>query len=104
MRQIPVNYLGFYLWKEVDIDIARQQVKKEDTHFEDEASFFEFFGQFSNGNMDKSKPLFEFRLIEDYTQDTSMIIFRCEHSFGDGVSCASLLSTLNDDQFLIPSK
>ena len=104
MRQIPVNYLGFYLWKEVDIEIARQQVKKEDKHFEDEDSFFEYFCKLTNEYMEKGKPLFEFRLVENYTQDTSMIIFRCEHSFGDGVSLASLLSTLNDDQFSISNK
>ena len=30
----------------------------------------------ANEDMEKGKPLFEFRLIEDYTEDTSMIIFR----------------------------
>ena len=104
MRQVPVRYFGLYLWKEVDIDIARQQVKKEDKHFDDHASFLEYFQQISNQKMDMTKPLFEFRLIEDYTEDTSMIIFICDHTFCDGVSCASLLSTLNDDQFSIPNK
>ena len=104
MRQVPVSYFGFYFWKEVDVQLARQQVKNLDMHFEDEASFFEYFNRFTNERMEKGKPLFEFGLIEDYTEDTSMIIFRCEHSFGDGVSCASMLSALNDDQFSIPSK
>ena len=104
MRQIPVSYFGFYFWKEIDIELARQQVKKENRHFEDEASFFEYLGILTNQGMEKGKPLFEFRLIEDYTKDTSMIIYRAQHSFGDGASCASLFSALNDDQFCIPNK
>ena len=104
MRQIPVSYFGFYFWKEINIELARQQVKKENMHFEDEDSFFEYLGKLTNQLMKKGEPLFEFRLIEDYTEDTSMIIYRVQHAFGDGVSFASLLSTLNDDQFSIKSK
>ena len=76
MRQVPVNYFGLYLWKEVDVEIARQQVKKDDKQFIDEASFFEYMSKLVNEDMEKGKPLFEFRLIEDYTEDTSIIIFR----------------------------
>ena len=104
MRQVPVNYFGFYFWKEVDVQLARQQVKNLDMHFEDEVSFFEYFNRFTNERMEKGKPLFEFGLIEDYTEDSSMIIFICDHAFWDGISCSSLLSALNDDQFSIPHK
>ena len=27
-RQVPVNYLGFYFWKEVDKDLAKEQIKR----------------------------------------------------------------------------
>ena len=104
MRQIPINFLGFYLWKEVDVKLAREQVKKDDRYFKDEASFLEYFQQIANQRMERTKPLFEFRLVENYTEDTSMIIFRCDHAFCDGISCSGLLSTLNDDQFSIPHK
>ena len=104
MRQVPINFFGFYLWKEVDIQLAREQVKRDNMHFKDEASFLEYFQSIANNKVETTRPLFEFRLIEDYTQDTSMIIFICDHAFCDGVSCSSLLSTLNDDQFSIPHK
>ena len=104
MRQVPVNYFGFYFWKEIDPELARQQVIKVNKKFEDEASFFKYLGELTNQYMEKGKPLCEFRLIEDYTEDTSMIIFRAQHSFGDAVGCASMFSALNDDQFSIPNK
>ena len=49
--------------------------------------------------LDRDKPLFEFRVIENYTEETSMIFYRSHHMFCDGVGVSSLLSTINDDQF-----
>ena len=81
MRQVPINFFGFYLWKEVDIELAREQIKKDDQQFDSEASFLEYFQHIANQKMHRTRPLFEFRLIENYTEDTSMIIFICDHAF-----------------------
>ena len=75
MRQIPINFFGFYLWKEVDIKLAREQVIKERKQFDTEESFFQYFQQIANQKMEITRPLFQFRLIENYINDSSMIIF-----------------------------
>ena len=49
--------------------------------------------------MDYSKPLWECHVIENYSDDTSAVIFRIHHSLSDGVGIVSMMSCVNDDKF-----
>lgn len=45
------------------------------------------------------------RLVENYSDETSLLLIKCHHSFTDGVGVITLFSYLNDDTFcpkLIP--
>ena len=53
----------------------------------------------SDKNTDWTKPLWEFRVVENYTEDTSLILYKFHHSLMDGVGFASIMSSINDDQF-----
>ena len=50
--------------------------------------------------MDYSKPLWDFHFLENYTNDSSLIIFRAHHSFSDAIGFATILSCMNDNQFV----
>lgn len=105
MKQVPVYYWSTHLWKDVDIELSKAKIVKESWAFENTQNFLEYFNDLCWTELDMSKPLFEFRVIENYTHDSSMIVFRCHHLFGDGISISSLFSALNDDQFsTLPSK
>jgi hypothetical protein len=49
--------------------------------------------------MDRSKPLWDFHLVQNYTKDTSVLFLRMHHSFTDGVGYVCLMSFLNDEKF-----
>ena len=49
--------------------------------------------------MDYSKPLWEFHLVEDFSDDLSAVIVRMHHAFTDGVGFVSMMSCMNDDKF-----
>ena len=92
------------MWKEVDVEVAKQQIIKDQMKFDSQDKFFEYFEQICNQELDRTKPLFQFRLIEDYTEDTSMVMFLCPHAFCDGIAVSSIFSAINDDQFSCPHK
>ena len=49
--------------------------------------------------MDFSRHLWEFHLVEDFSEDLSAVIVRMHHSFIDGIGFVSMMSWMNDDQF-----
>lgn len=99
MRQIPVRLLAIHFWKDVDVTLGKNQVIKETMKFQSKDEVLKYFNDVCCSDLDYNKPLFEFRVIEDYTEDSSMILYRSHHMFGDGIAISSLFSTLNDDQF-----
>ena len=101
---MPVTIFGFSFWKELSLNIAKRQIIKDSSKFDSENDFLQYFEHICNQKLDITKPMFEFRLIEDYTKDTSMIIFLCPHAFCDGISISSIFSAINDDQFSCPHK
>jgi hypothetical protein len=104
LRQIPVNYMGVYFWKTVDFEVAKAQVVKDEVKFKTPEQYFEYFGELWQQELDKGKPLFEFRVIEDYTETSSLILYRNSHMAFDGMGVSSLFSTITDKQFQTHSK
>ena len=98
-RTVQVKSFGTYLWKQVSTEMAMAQIMKIGTDISTEEEVLEYFEKLSNQQLDKSRPLWEFRIIEDYTENTSMIVYRMHHGFIDGVGFVSLMSALNDKQF-----
>jgi len=50
-----------------------------------------------NIDMDFSKPLWEFDLLEDFSDDLSLVFGKMHHSFTDGIGFSSMMSLLNDE-------
>lgn len=99
MRKIPKLIYGTYFWKTVDIQLAKNQIVKDKKVIKSHKEAMKYMNELGNQLLDRNKPLFEFRLVENYTEQASLIFFRCSHTFTDGCGVSSLFSTLNDDQF-----
>lgn len=54
--------------------------------------------------MPYERPLWEYRLLEDFTEDTSILFIRMHHSFTDGIGYVSLMSCINDEKYKTTSK
>lgn len=99
MRRVPVHALGIYLWKDVDVETAKTRIIKDDKELNSEKDVIEYSEKLINEELSRDAPMFEFRVVEDYTEDSSVIFYRSHHTFCDGVGISSLFSILNDDQF-----
>ena len=97
--KVQVYMYGTYLWKTVDVEVALKQIIKDDKDIHTEEEVLKYYEELSNQRMDKFKPLWEFRVIENYTETTSMITFRMHHGFIDAVGFVSVMSALDDKQF-----
>ena len=100
LRQIRKRILGVYYWKDVDANLAKQQIIKCKEKLTNENQVRDYLSNLISEDMDIKLPPWEFYLIEDYSQKSSMLITRMHHSFTDGAGFVSLMSFLNDEKFI----
>ena len=100
LRQIRKRILGVYYWKDIDANLAKQQIIKCKEKLTNENQVRDYLCKLINEDMDINLPPWEFYLIEDYSQKSSMLITRIHHSFTDGAGFVSLMSFLNDEKFM----
>ena len=99
LRKVLIKRLGFYLWKDVDMSLAIDQILKDDTVLKSHDEIVDYICKINSQKLDRSRPLWQFRVVENYTNSTSLIIYKIHHSVLDGVGLASLMSAINDEQF-----
>ena len=99
LRRILVFKLGIPLWKDISIQDAMHQITKEEAVLKSHEEIMEYCTKLAEEKMNMDMPLWEFRIVENYTSNTSLIIYRTHHCFMDGVGFASLMSVINDNQF-----
>ena len=99
LRQILVQRLGFFLWKDIDMCDAMDQIKKVDLKLNGHEEIVNYICKLNDERLDRNRPIWEFRVIEDHTEDKSLIIYRIHHTVLDGVGFGCLMSTVNDNQF-----
>ena len=99
LRTILVERFGIAFWKDIPIQQAMGQIFKEDVVLRSHQEVMDYCSRIVEEKMDINNPLWEFRIVEDYTSNTSLIIYRVHHSFIDGVGFGSLMSALSDNQF-----
>ena len=85
LSTVLVEFCEFYLWKEIDPEIARKQVFKTDIELKNDEDCMQYLNQMANQKMDFTKPLWEFRLVEDYADGKSVVFYKMHHCFMDGV-------------------
>ena len=101
LSQVRENICGIYLWRDIDKEVARKQIKRWTKKLSNEKEVIQYWSEIANGLMPLDKPLWEFFIVEDYTNDTSVVMARFHHSFTDGVGFVSLMSWLNDNKYWI---
>jgi len=96
LRQILVRKYGFWFFKDVDSELSRKQVKscsgihtKQDIH--------DFMARLCERDYDYTKPLWEIHVVEDYSEDESVIFIRVNHVLSDGMGIMSLFTFMNDN-------
>ena len=99
LRQIPVNIFGFFLWKDIDSDQAIKQVSKIDDSFESENDVIAYWNKWAHEKIPYTRPQWEIKLIENYSEETSLLFIKCHHSLTDGMGILTLFAFLNDDSF-----
>lgn len=99
MRRVPVEFLGVHFWKDVGPEAGRKNVIADNKKLSNEEEVVAYMDELINQDLPRDKPLFEFRLVENYNDDLSVVFYRNHHSFCDGVGASSLFSTIDDDQF-----
>ena len=99
LRRIIINKFGVQLWKDICIADAIDQIIKDETKLGSHEEVMEYLTQINDQKTDWTKPLWEFRVVENYTEDTSLLIYKFHHSLMDAVGFASLMSCVNDNQF-----
>ena len=101
---IKLFYLNF-VWglqssfKCIDPKIAKNQFMKWKENIKTRDDYINYSKILIREHMDYSKPLWEFHVIENYSDDMSDVIFRMHHSLSDGVGFVSMMSCVNDDKF-----
>ena len=94
-RQIPVNYLGFYFWKEVDKNIAKDQIKICEAEIKSKDDILQYTQKLLGSKLDRDKPQWQLIYVEDYTEATSLCFFKFHHSFTDGAGVINSMLFLN---------
>lgn len=73
LRSIWIKRLGLWFFKEIDAELARNQVKRIDAEIHSQKDINEYLAKLTTKDFDKSKPLWEIHVIEDYDENTSLI-------------------------------
>ena len=100
MSMIQIERFGFKLWKDVDRELSINQILEWKANLKTEVEWLEYLNNILDENMDYSKPLWEFHFVENFSKHLSVIIVRTHHSFTDAIGFASMMSWMNDDQFI----
>ena len=101
---IELFYLHFvralqFSFKYIDPKIAKNQFMKWKENIKTRDDCINYLKILIQEYMEYSKPLWEFHVVENYSDDTSAVIFRIHHSLSDGVGIVSMMSCVNDDKF-----
>ena len=71
LRQSKVKTLGYYLWKDIDPEIALKQVIDDPKSVKSEEELLEYVNQLLSIPFNKEVPLWEIRIIDITDENTS---------------------------------
>ena len=96
-RSIRVGWPGFYFWKEIDPKVAQSVVYKLDLKLKTEQEMIDYVNAIVPEKLDTKKPLYEFRVCEEYLEDKSVFFVKFHHCFTDGIGIFSIISCIFDE-------
>ncbi|CAI2367739.1 unnamed protein product [Moneuplotes crassus] len=97
LRQVPVNFLGIQLWKDIAPETAINQFSTIDEKFSSQDDVIKHCNEWARENISLEKPQWEIKFKENHTETTSLLLMKCHHSFTDGVGVITLFAFLNDE-------
>jgi len=103
LHTILVRRFGLSFWKHIDMELAKKQVIQVKQKMNTEKECLKYVETILNEHMDRDKPLWEMRLLEDYDEKHSVIFVRLHHAITDGGGYVSLMSCINDDKYKFKS-
>ena len=96
LRARPISYLGIYFWKNLGDEAGKRQISKCVEKLKTEQDLLNYTEKAANVKMDYSKPLWEFKLLEDYSEEESVLFVKMHHACSDAGGFVGLLSCMND--------
>lgn len=97
--QVITKILGVYFWKNSDKEVAKKNIILENKIIKTKDELNKLQQMYALVQLDRSKPMYEFRFIKEFRKDESAVIYIINHAYWDGMGFASLMSWLSDDQF-----
>ena len=97
LRQVWVKKFGVWMFKDVDSDLAKTQVKRIDEDIHTKEDIDKYMAKLASKKLDTKKPLWDILVKEDYDQDTSVVFILVNHLLSDGIGIITLISYMNDN-------
>ena len=108
-RVVEKRFLDYSRFRQKAVDAAAGAYWQDDEHFDldwhvqlaalpgrgDKKSLERFVSQLASSPLDKSRPLWQFHLVEKY-EGGSALVARIHHSYADGIALVQVLLSLTD--------
>ena len=96
LRQIWIKVLGFWFFKDISSEIAKNQVIKIDDDIRTQEDINNYMAKLVTLKLNLKSPLWEVHVKEDYDENTSIMFLVVHHILTDGMGAISLFSFMND--------
>ena len=97
LRQIWIDICGLWFLKDISPEVARNQVKKIPDDIKTQEDINAYMAKLMAKDLDRSKPLWEIHVKEDYDENTSIVFMLVHHLLSDGMGIITMMTFLNDD-------
>ena len=98
LRQIWIDFYGFWFFKEIDPQLAKCQIKTIDEKLNTQQDINDYIANLIVADLDKNKPLWEIHIKEDYDEETSVVIVLVHHLLSDGMGILTMISFMNEEK------
>ena len=104
LHSVVRNYLGFMLWKEVDPRFAKTNIKECEEDIHDYESLRQYCEKLQAIKLDPTEIPWRIDFIQNFSKDTSMMVWNNQHSQNDAAGFVSFISAILDNQFELRHK
>jgi WS/DGAT/MGAT family acyltransferase len=93
-----VDHRGRWFWqRDAAFDLARHIVPCPVEGIHDQKQLQDYVGGLADQPLPADRPRWQLQVIEDFTEDSSVIVARLHHCMGDGIALIPVLFTLMDE-------
>lgn len=99
-RQTRLDAFGLAFWKDIDVEVALDQVREVKEDFKSNEEFEAYVSKKLLTDFEHGKPSWVMYFKENFDEETSVLYMIFHHSFSDGVGFAKVLACLADNKDL----